>query len=278
MNALVLSSALIVAASVSVQVSAGGEIEDAIAATFKIANPTSTATSFLVAIHGDDDGEATNQFVVTAAHVFEQMTGETSQLVVRMESRNGTKARQDVSIRIRENGAPLWHRHPKFDIAVLVFQPPVGLSLAAIPFDALAEHAPDVAEAVWVPSFPVQLEADPAGSPILRHGTTASPSQTPSTEHPTFLVDIASFAGDSGAPIIHCMPSGSPQASKSQPACTVLGLVIGLHRETTRTTTPHEERTEHRSLDLAIAVHATFIRETIERADSERQATDSSSP
>ena len=147
-----------------------------------------------------------------------------------------------------------------------------GRRIDALGLDRIVGTAPvqggalQTSSEVWIPCYPAQLESNLAGFPILRRGAVASFPLAPLKHYPTFLVDFRSFGGDSGAPVM-LRSSGSPGillgALVSDKRPQIVGLVIGQHRETTRTTSPIGESTVHRSMGLGIVVHGKFIRETV---------------
>jgi len=241
---------------------------DAMEATFKIANEDSTATCFVIARPGAAEASRRELILVTAAHVFKSMTGDECRIVLHEGRADGTFVRSEVPLKIRSAGKPLWVRHPDADIAAMKLELPAGRAIAALDVDQLAGE-PDVgsgklrsADEVWVLCFPAQLESSSAGFPVLRRGTVASFPLTPVDRNKTFLVDFTTFGGDSGAPVVVC-DRNAPDAAVQR--TSVVGLVTGMHRETTKSISPIEERTVHRPLGLAIVVHAEFIRQTVDR-------------
>ena len=92
-------------------------------------------------------------------------------------------------------------------------------------------------------------------------GTVASFPLMPITDYKTFLVAANTFGGDSGGPVSVAHSRRSDTHSQRP---MVVGLVLGLQRETTKSVTSVEERTFHRPLGLAIVVHAEYIRQTVE--------------
>ena len=217
------------------------DLESVVAATCKISNPTSTATGILLTTN---DGAV---FILSAAHVFEKTKGEHAKIIVHDHS-----TRTEHTVHLRTDGKPRWRRHATADVAIL----PVSLTgLRTINFDSLGDvHTIRLGEDAWVAGFPAQLEADASGAPVVRRGAVASTPLAPTAEHPTFLLSCATAGGDSGAPVV--TKSGG-----------LIGLVVGLHRETTTTTSPTEERTVHRPLDIAIAVHAGILRDLFASTD-----------
>lgn len=51
----------------------------------------------------------------------------------------------------------------------------------------------------------------------------------------------------------------------SRPTGLIVGLVVGMERETDKVSMPFEERTVHHPLGLAIVAHSEIIRQTVER-------------
>ncbi len=247
---------------VSSVASAADNILDVIGATFKIANRTSNATCFVVARPVASDTRGRELILVTAAHVFEKMSGDECRLVLREKRADGTFARTEVPLKIRAEKKPLWVKHPEVDVAALKLALPVGKKISALDLDQIAAESTirggglRAADEVWILCYPAQLEANGAGFPIIRRGTVASFPLMPINRNKTFLVDYSSFGGDSGGPVV---------AGNHKQRALLVGLVHGQHRETTKTTSPTEERTVHRSLGLGIILHAEFIRQTIDR-------------
>jgi hypothetical protein len=197
--------------------------------------------------------------LVTAAHFFEGVAEPECRIVARSQAADGTYVRNELTVPIRDGDAPRWRKHPELDIAVLRMELPAGTAMRPLPLDRLAEERHAVARSihagqdVFIPCFPARLEANDAGWPVLRKGMIASHPLTPLQSARTMLIDAATFGGDSGAPV----------AAIADDAPLIVGLVLGMHRQTDTSTLPFEERTIHTPLGLAIVVQAPFIRETI---------------
>jgi hypothetical protein len=237
---------------------ANDALEKALGAILRITNGRTSGTGFLVAVPGRAD--ASSVILVTAAHVFEEMSESECQLILRTLSSDQTYARKEVSIAIRENGAPRWKRHAEMDVAALAIRLPADVAVTPLGYEQLADAAwvaekkLRVGQHVWIPSYPAQLAANEAGWPILRQGTVASYPLSPVSQVKTILVDFNTFGGDSGAPVL----------SVSNDGCHVVGLVHGMHRQTDTATLPLQELTFHTPLGLSIVVQAAFLRDTIE--------------
>lgn len=226
-------------------------------ATTKFSNQSSTATSIILRTRS-------NQYILlTSAHVLEQATGDTATLILQQPptSSNTAPTRREHTLNLRTNGQPNWTRHPTADVALMPLTIAQG-QCASIPIESIAlPESIVLGDQVFVPGFPAQLEANNAGAPVLRHGIVASVPARPTADNPHFLLSCFTTNGDSGAPVIV-----RNEANKKNEASEIslLGIIIGLHRETITTTSPVEERTVHRPMSLAIAVHGGIIQDTIE--------------
>jgi hypothetical protein len=236
----------------------------AIQATFKITNPGSTATCFVVACPTNGDSEPPPLVLVTAGHVLEKTHGEKCRLVLRQPQPDGTFTRQEVEFRVRDAEEPLWVKHPDVDVAALRLDLPDPTLVQAIPLaailkaDALAEEICHSGDDVRVLSYPAQVEANGAGFPIVRQGAIASFPLTPVPPHRTFLIDFNTCAGDSGGPVLL-----DPAATGAQEQTLVLGLVIGQHMHEERFKLTYEETVVRHRLGIGIAVHGEFIHQTV---------------
>lgn len=235
-------------------------IEELLEATFRIADKEHSGTCFLVSPKVRDDTNPNGVILATAAHVMEQMAGNDCEVILRKKSEDGLFSRRPLAVTIRDQGNPVWTRHPDVDIATMFLDLPVGVFVSPIPFDQLADEARIVDRTVrvgretWVPCYPAKLEANEAGWPVVRHGSVASHPLTPLKSARTMLVDYKNFGGDSGAPVAMIV--------NDRPL--IIGVVSGMHRQTDRSTLPFEERVMHTPLGLSIVVQAPFLRETIE--------------
>lgn len=232
-------------------------LEDLLSATFRIADKERSGTCFLVQASGVDE-KPPRIVLVTAAHVLEQADGE-GEWIARTEAPEGQVGRQVVKLKLREGDKPLWKRHPELDIAALKIDLPQRAAARPLLLEQIADEQRvkdrhvRVGQEAWIPCYPAKLEANDAGWPVLRRGSIASHPLVPAKSAKTMLLDYTAFGGDSGAPVavIH---EGRP---------LVVGLVLGMHRQSDRVVLPFEERTTHTPLGLSIVVQASFVRETI---------------
>jgi hypothetical protein len=238
-----------------------------LAATFKITNKEYSGTCFLLEPPPASHWSNGVVIVVTAAHALEQAPAGTECRIVMRERRadaDGSFVRREVPLPIRSEGKPLWVKHPDEDVAAIKLTLPLGVACQPLRLDQLARVKDftngriRLGRDTWAFCFPAQFEANEAGLPVLRHGSIASLPLPPSSSR-TFLVDCNTFGGDSGAPVLIV------ERGAVQPAGLIIGLVVGMQRETDTVSMPFEERTVHHPLGLAILAHSETIRQTVER-------------
>ena len=235
-----------------------------LAATFKITNKQSSGTCFLIEPPPPSGWSNGVVILVTAAHALEEAPGTECRIVMREKDAASSYLRKEVPLTIRSGEKALWVKHPHEDVAAIKFTLPLGVSCQPLRLDQLA-RADDfsngkirLASDTWIFCFPAHLEANDAGLPVLRHGSIASLPLIPLSSNRTFLVDFNTFGGDSGAPVM----MGARGAI--QPQALIVGLVLGMQRQTDKASMPFEERTVHHPLALAIVAHSEIIRQTVE--------------
>ncbi|MCA9269957.1 MAG: trypsin-like peptidase domain-containing protein [Planctomycetales bacterium] len=236
---------------------------DALRATVRLSQGSTSGTGFFVTLEdseNNDDKDPSRCLLVTAAHVFNDFSGDTCKAVLRVLQEDGTYVRRDLDIAIRKEKKPLWVRHPDLDVAVIAAELPDGVDVQPLAYRQIADEtfAKDrkvrVGQAVFVPCFPAQLEANAAGWPVLRTGSIASHPLTPVDSAKTIFIDYSHFGGDSGSPVF----------VRIDDEPIVIGVVFAMQRQTDKTTSPFEERVMHTPLGLAITVQAPLVRDTIE--------------
>ncbi|MEM7010971.1 MAG: serine protease [Verrucomicrobiota bacterium] len=222
--------------------------ERLVLATYKLFNDSSVATGFII-----KKDEAS--FVVTADHVLRGMKGQEMLLVARRKNDNGSYRREDVPVPIRRDGKDLWIKHKKHDLAVL--QLPDEIDEPGLPFEVLADDSGmKVGDELRATTFPERFEANGAGFPTLRGGFVASFPLGPHNVHPTFLIDMTSWGGDSGGPAI--------LANSDSETPTIVGIVVGKHQITDSSKeSRYVEKKTHYPLNISYAVHASFARQMI---------------
>jgi len=206
--------------------------------------------------------------LVTANHVLSQIRSETAKLVLRKRVEDDSYMRHEMTIEVRAGDKPLWIKHPDHDVAVLKVVLPKNVSNQPLPIECLASEQVvriagiHIAQSVLAFSYPVRFEANGAGFPIARQSVLASFPLIPVSKHPVFLADMHTFPGDSGGPIFLADPRIKDDAPPEKPL--VIGLIVGMVRHDEHSRQIFEEGTKHHPLNLATALQAQLILDTIE--------------
>jgi V8-like Glu-specific endopeptidase len=248
--------------------SALAEVEDLntelMRATVKISHDKSTATGFVLS-----NGKDKNLILVTAAHVFENTPGAETTVVFRSKQADGEYKKEPTKLVIRQDGKPLWTRHPTEDVAVIWVVPPKNADLALISTDLLAtdeqlrKYKIHPGDTLAYLGFPHREEGNKAGFPLLRAGPIASFPLVPTMKTKTFFLSANTFEGDSGAPVYMSRPS------RTDPDREEVRLIVGLvaaqrFLEEEMKMIYGTTKVRHR-LGLAIVIHASFISEAIQK-------------
>ncbi len=226
---------------------------EAVHVAVRLVGEGASGTGFLVKA-GED-----RIILATAAHVFDDLKGETCQVIFRHPKESGGFERTPIELTIRKGEEVLWKRHPKHDIAIIEIVIPEKAAVRPVDLDQLAPEGMakkgeiGVGREVCIPCFPVGTEANEAGWPVLRRGTVATHPLTPLAEAETFFVDVSSFGGESGAPVV---------AWKGDKVF-VIGVVSSMQRQTEKSKTALEEKTTHLPMGLGIVVQSPFLRDMI---------------
>jgi S1-C subfamily serine protease len=141
---------------------------------------------------------------------------------------------------------------------------PPEAAQAAIPVswfadaDTLARQDVEAGDPVEVLGYPQGYASDNRGFPILRLGHLASYPLTPASEA-TFLIDFPVVSGNSGGPVFVSRRIGKRPplvgAQGPQPDEFVAGIVA-------QQIVPGGQ-----SISLGLAVHAVYVRQTLEQLD-----------
>ena len=145
--------------------------------------------------------------MVTAAHVLNGILGDDATIIFRKKESDGSYKRFPYTIRIRENGKPLFVQHASADVIAMYLKLPHELKPEVIPIDLLAgdetfqKYEIHPGDELFSLGYPFTVEANEAGFPILRSGKIASYPITPAKTVKTFLFDFRIFPGNSGGPV-----------------------------------------------------------------------------
>ncbi|MFI5096586.1 MAG: serine protease [Candidatus Acidiferrales bacterium] len=209
--------------------------------------------------------------LVTAAHVLEGMAGDIAILNLRKETKQGEWQKMPTPLQIRNNGRPLWVKHPNADVAVMYVGLPDGVVIPLMTTALLADdemlkkfqvHPGDTLLCL---GYPFGIESSQSGFPVLRSGRIASFPLTPTAQTKTFLFDFAVFEGNSGGPVY--MVDRDREYENFIHMGQTVGLIAGLvSGETTRNEQlagQYSAEIRRIPLNLATVVHASFIKEAI---------------
>lgn len=240
--------------------------------TFLIQGPNSIGTCFLVG--NPHSGDSSLFVLVTAAHVLEEMRGESAIVNTRTKTDQGWRV-EPTTIQIRSQGRQLWTKHPTADVAVIYaplrpnVEPSQVLGLAAFADDALLEkNAIHPGDEVLVLGYPLAQSANEALFPVLRSGRIASYPLLPTLSTKLFLIDFRVFKGNSGGPVYVSSGSnrvlGDGRFTMGGVLQFLMGLVVSEKTVTEHTDGLYETREQVYSLGLAYVVHASLIRQAVE--------------
>jgi len=200
--------------------------------------------------------------LVTAAHVFEGIEGDSAIIIVRTQTPGSQEwIAREARLVIRRNQKALWLRHPDADVAVMYLKWPlpvdVAVSTAMLANDELIQ-GDDVGPGLElkVLGYPLNTPANDAWFPILRSGAIASYPLLPTAATKTFLLDFRVFKGNSGRPVYFSQPTVKGGSYVCCPPQFVMGLVSGEEL----LTMPYSEL----QLSVGKIVFASFIEAAIE--------------
>ncbi|QEH38282.1 hypothetical protein OJF2_68800 [Aquisphaera giovannonii] len=246
-------------------------------ATVKVADPEATGTGFLLSRPSPRDAKVAQFLLVTAEHTLARTKGEEVTLFFHRRKADGTYEKAPAKVRVRQEGKVLWKKHPDLDVGVLPVVPPADAAPPAVPVDLLASdadlekyeiHPGDPVRCVGFP-HPNQFEPSEAGFGIVRAGCIAGFPLLPTRSTRTFLVDLNTFEGDSGAPV-YLVDLQRPLQARPELARVrlILGLMVGQHFLDEEFKAIYQTSKFRHRMGFGIAVHATAIREAVEMLDA----------
>jgi hypothetical protein len=209
---------------------------------------------------GKSQVAAGRMVLVTAAHIFEKVSGEDVLIFLRKKSGEQWVS-QPASFKIRRGNKPLWTKLPDTDVAAIYVNWPLPapdtIEIAALADDEkLAEAGVEPGAQLNVLGYPFGAKSNEAGFPILRAGVIASYPLLPTKNTKTFLLNFRVFKGDSGGPVYYSPSVPRGKHSICCPAQFIMGLVsqeASVNR-----------RYSQLDLSLGKVVHAGAIKATIE--------------
>lgn len=225
-------------------------------------------------ILGKPSSAGRNHYVlVTAAHVLEDMTGDSAILFFRRKE--GDKyIKMPYLYQIRQDGRRLWVKHPDADVAAMFISLPKDLDILLASTELVAtdkileQYELYPGRELKALGFPFGFESSAAGFPILRTGSIASFPLIPTRDLKTFLMDFRVFEGNSGGPVYFhdttWQKRGSGDIGRGSEVQMILGLVSKQKIMTLTTQSYMQESKQGYPLSIAEVVHGALIKETID--------------
>ncbi len=227
-------------------------------------------TAFILAKPSASDPQKGYFVLVTGGHILKNMAGDEAGLFLRSKT-GDTFQKRPYPIKIRKNGRPVWTDHPEADVAVMYIDLPIDADVTPLSTDFLAtdemlkQYNVHPGDRLSCLGYPLTVEANDAGFPILRSGQIASYPLTPTKLVKTFTFDFNVFEGNSGGPVYlsdsNRFYGGSTNIG---PVQFLVGLVSEQTIITEEIKTKSQKRTIALPLGLAIVIHASLIREALD--------------
>jgi len=244
---------------------------------------TATGTCFILTRPMRYNTNAGWNVLVTATHVLSDMAGDEARLFLRLAQSNGTYSKLETKIRIRDGGKPLWYRHPEVDVAAMILPLPqefIGQhdwlpeSLLAGD-DRFREREITAGDELMCLGYPLGLESNPAGFPILRSGRIASFPVTPSTVAKSFLFDIPVYGGNSGGPVFFDFRKRQIPGDESSNWVDAVGIAGVISQDVSQVLKVEgyfETITRRDPLGLAVVIPAEFIKQAVDQLIKQQES------
>jgi hypothetical protein len=182
--------------------------------TFKVWGPlagdaskTSFGTVFLMGMPIKGDDKNASAVLVTAAHVLDELGGDSATLMLRRTGKDGTYTPFPYNFKIRDKGTALYIKHDTADVAVMYIDlPNEKLPISVLTPNYLVDdkrieqleiHPGDEVLCLGFPLF----ANGPGGFPFLRGGRLASYPLTPVSTVKEWDFDAFVQPGNSGGPV-----------------------------------------------------------------------------
>lgn len=234
--------------------------------TFMISGPsrakpgeTSVGTGFIVG-KPVKDKDFSYFVLVTAAHVFDDIAGETAFINTRARQPDGSYQVTEYPIKIRDGAKNNFVKHPELDVAAIFTGLPDHYKAEILIGDAVLATEEDLAKYEVHPGdellclgYPLGA-AGPFGFPILRSGKIASFPLLPVKSNKTWAFDFSVFGGNSGGPVYMVDHARTYQGHIH--LGETLQMIIGLVTQRASVGT--------QDLHLGVVIPAAFIKETID--------------
>jgi hypothetical protein len=212
--------------------------------------------------------------LITADHVLSDIFADEATIYLRKKLDNGAYVKNPITIKIRDKGRALWTRHPEVDVAAMIIPLPKDImdSQKWLTEDLLCGDGvykgQDIrpGDELMCLGYPLGVESNSRGFPVLRSGRIASYPVYPSTIVKSYYYDVPVYGGNSGGPVFFDFRkrqlSGMP-AGQWVDMIGVAGIIIQDVSSTVHTESYFETTTRRDPLGLAIVVPAEFIKQTL---------------
>ena len=248
--------------------------------TFQIVGPSSehpnavmSGTVFLMVKPSVKHPGNSLKVMFTANHVLAGIGGQSANVNFRVKNPDGSWHKKPLTFSIRNGTNNLWTTGKESDIAAMFLPIPdelmpecaVSTGMLATEQDLLTYeiHPGDQLSCL---GYPLGLEGNDAGFPVLRMGTVASYPLTPVHNYPTFLFNFDVFGGNSGGPVyldyIGRAYGGSIHADKR--IVLIAGIVLDEVDYVDVTKTLREDKTTKTPLALSKVIHAEYMKQLLD--------------
>lgn len=247
---------------------------DMVNSTFKIVVGNATGTAFILGKpypQPNINGRC-SAILITAAHVLNANQSSNATIIFRLP-KGDVYEKREYTLPIRRNGTNLWVQHPTADVAVIGIEPPpeVNKTIKYASTDLLLtdqgmkDDQLHTGDELRVLGYPLGLEANDFGFPILRSGRIASYPLTPASKIHSFLLDFRIFEANSGGPV-YLLDQRQFDAG-SLNTVDVRGIVGLISQEARfQETIPSMTETiiKTHDLGLGVVIPAQLIKETVD--------------
>lgn len=250
--------------------------------TFRLEGEGSIGTAFFIGRPSKKKDGRANFVLITAAHVLENMKGENAQLILRKVKKDWSYEKVPFKIQIREDGKPLWTRNDDKDVDVAVMYidniPTEEVEISLLPINFLADDKDLITfgihpgDDILCLGYPFGMGWGDGLFPILRSGKISSHPLLPTRKTKAFLYDFEIFKGNSGGPV-YISDSLRPIFTKDkdtelitiEPVNIIIGIISKEYIENIHSESHNEIKLEKVPLKLSKVIHASLIKETIEK-------------
>ena len=222
---------------------------------------TTFGTVFFMGKPQKADPEKGYFVLITAAHVLNEISGDTATLVLRKKDADGIFNKSPIPISIRSKGSNLYKTNPDPDVAVMYLSIPIGMEPMLLPIGFLADDARleqlevHPGDELLCLGFPLAIDIN--GFPVVRSGLLASYPITPSRTVKRFYYNFHIFPGNSGGPVYFSFSGRTyGNAMRVGQEQGVIGLV-------SQQVTSNLPEFKDAPLDVSIVVPSLYITDTI---------------